>query len=80
MKCYLGYFSVCYFILPGNTKKGIYILQNAIQLGAKPKELLEAALQSLQAGKTQLFCLEDKENLPRECLFMFYSMIYGSIT
>ncbi|XP_076593747.1 dual specificity protein kinase Ttk [Chaetodon auriga] len=49
----------------GNTKRGIYILQNAIELGAKPKELLEAALQSIQTGKTQLFCSEDKENVPR---------------
>ncbi|KAF1387456.1 hypothetical protein PFLUV_G00078900 [Perca fluviatilis] len=48
----------------GNTKRGIYILQNAVELGAKPKELLEAALQSMQAGKTQLFCSYDKENVP----------------
>nr|XP_046256416.1 dual specificity protein kinase Ttk isoform X2 [Scatophagus argus] len=48
----------------GNTKRGIYILQNAIELGAKPRELLEAALQSMQTGKTQLICSEDKENVP----------------
>nr|XP_020452873.1 dual specificity protein kinase TTK isoform X2 [Monopterus albus] len=48
----------------GNTKRAIGILQNAIELGAKPKELLEAALQSMQAGNTQLFCSEDKENVP----------------
>ncbi|XP_040899330.1 dual specificity protein kinase Ttk isoform X1 [Toxotes jaculatrix] len=48
----------------GNTKRAIYILQNAIELGAKPKEGLEAALQSMQTGKTQLFCSEDKENVP----------------
>ncbi|KAF3840148.1 hypothetical protein F7725_018865 [Dissostichus mawsoni] len=48
----------------GNTKRGIYILQNALQLAAKPKELLEAALKSMQSGKTQLYCSEDKENLP----------------
>ncbi|XP_027142549.1 dual specificity protein kinase Ttk [Larimichthys crocea] len=47
----------------GNTKRGIYILQNAIGLGARPKELLEAALQSMQ-GKTQVSCSEDKENVP----------------
>ncbi|XP_065814045.1 dual specificity protein kinase Ttk isoform X1 [Labrus bergylta] len=47
----------------GNTKRGIYILQNAIEVGARPKELLEAALQSMQTGKTQLVCLEDKENI-----------------
>uniref|UniRef100_A0A4W6E699 Dual specificity protein kinase TTK n=1 Tax=Lates calcarifer TaxID=8187 RepID=A0A4W6E699_LATCA len=52
----------------GNTKRGIYILQNAIELGAKPKDLLEAALQSMQTGKTQLLCPDDKENVPRgEC-------------
>ncbi|XP_044063780.1 dual specificity protein kinase Ttk isoform X2 [Siniperca chuatsi] len=48
----------------GNTKRSIYILQNAFELGAKPKELLEAALQSMQMGKTQDFCSEDKENAP----------------
>ncbi|KAJ4920546.1 hypothetical protein JOQ06_023077 [Pogonophryne albipinna] len=47
-----------------NTKRGIYILQNALQLAAKPKELLEAALKSMQSGKTQLYCSEYKENLP----------------
>ncbi|XP_059195348.1 dual specificity protein kinase Ttk isoform X2 [Centropristis striata] len=46
----------------GNTKRGIYILQNAFELGAKPKELLEAALQSMQTGKTQVF-FENKENV-----------------
>lgn len=74
MACYLGYFSVYNVILSGNTKRGIYILQNAIELGAKPKEPLEAALQSMQTRKTQLLCSEDKENVPRECSFMFYSM------
>uniref|UniRef100_A0AAQ5XCE6 Protein kinase domain-containing protein n=1 Tax=Amphiprion ocellaris TaxID=80972 RepID=A0AAQ5XCE6_AMPOC len=48
----------------GNTKRGIYILQEAVEVGAKPKELLEAALQTMQTGKTQPFCSEDKENLP----------------
>lgn len=76
MTCYLGYFSVCSIILPGNTKRSISILQNAIGLGAKPKEQLEAALQSMQTGKTQPLCSEDKENVPRECLFMFYSMVF----
>uniref|UniRef100_A0A8D0AGF3 Ttk protein kinase n=1 Tax=Sander lucioperca TaxID=283035 RepID=A0A8D0AGF3_SANLU len=58
----------------GNTKRGIYILQNAVELGAKPKELLEAALQSMQAGKTPLFCSYDKENVPCKDLFMSYYM------
>ncbi|XP_033495819.2 dual specificity protein kinase Ttk [Epinephelus lanceolatus] len=48
----------------GNTKRGIYILQNAMELGAKPKEQLEAAWQRMQTGKTQLFCSQDKENVP----------------
>uniref|UniRef100_A0A1A8MPR5 Dual specificity protein kinase TTK n=3 Tax=Nothobranchius pienaari TaxID=704102 RepID=A0A1A8MPR5_9TELE len=47
----------------GNTKRAIHILQNAGELGAKPKEQLEAALQSLQRGRTQMGS-EDKENLP----------------
>ncbi|XP_076006456.1 dual specificity protein kinase Ttk [Genypterus blacodes] len=48
----------------GNTKRGIYILQSAIEHGAKPKELLEAALQRMQMGATQFLSLEDKENVP----------------
>ncbi|XP_028986173.1 dual specificity protein kinase Ttk isoform X2 [Betta splendens] len=48
----------------GDTKRGIAILQNAIELGAKPKELLEGALQTMQAAKTQLICSQDKENVP----------------
>ncbi|XP_041845163.1 dual specificity protein kinase Ttk [Melanotaenia boesemani] len=47
----------------GNTKRSIHILQNAIEVGAKPKELLESVLQKMQAGKT-LICSEDKENVP----------------
>lgn len=70
MQCY----SICQFILPGNTKRGIAILQNAFEVGAKPKELLEAALQSIQAGKTQFSLSEDKENVPREYIF---TMLYG---
>ncbi|XP_075868717.1 dual specificity protein kinase Ttk isoform X2 [Nelusetta ayraudi] len=48
----------------GNTKKAIYILQKAFELGAEPKEMLETTLQSMQAGKMNLSCLEDKENVP----------------
>ncbi|XP_068180187.1 dual specificity protein kinase Ttk [Antennarius striatus] len=48
----------------GNTKKGIFILQDAIEVGAKPKELLEAALQNMQAGLTPVLSSEDKENIP----------------
>lgn len=47
-----------------NTKRAIYILQNAIEVGAKPKNLLEAELQSIHPGKIQQSNLEDKENLP----------------
>ncbi|KAM6935094.1 dual specificity protein kinase Ttk [Lycodopsis pacificus] len=58
----------------GNTKRGIYILHNAIELDAKPKELLEAALQSMQTGK-QLFCSEDKENV----LQLSNNNVHGSV-
>ncbi|XP_008322007.1 dual specificity protein kinase Ttk [Cynoglossus semilaevis] len=47
----------------GNTKRSIYILQNAIELGAKPKELLEAALQGMQLEKKSRLSAEDKENV-----------------
>ncbi|KAM9851684.1 dual specificity protein kinase Ttk [Aulostomus maculatus] len=47
----------------GNTKKAIHILHKAIELGAEPKELLEAALQKMQAGKRYVSA-EDKENAP----------------
>uniref|UniRef100_A0A8C8DKI2 Dual specificity protein kinase TTK n=1 Tax=Oryzias sinensis TaxID=183150 RepID=A0A8C8DKI2_9TELE len=47
----------------GNTKRGIHMLQEAIKMGAKPKELLETALQNMQPGKP-LSPSEDKENLP----------------
>ena len=56
---------ICHTVFSGNTKRGIHILQNALKVGAKPKELLEAALKSMHAGKT-LFCPEDKENVPCE--------------
>lgn len=48
----------------GHTKRAIHILQNGIEVGAKPKEQLEAALQSMQAGNTHRVCAEDKENMP----------------
>ncbi|KAM9798553.1 dual specificity protein kinase Ttk [Neosynchiropus ocellatus] len=41
----------------GNTKKGLSILLNAVELGAEPKDMLEDAL-----NKMQLFYLENKEN------------------
>lgn len=66
-----GAFHWLLFLSPGNTKKAIYILQKAFELGAEPKEMLETTLQSMQAGKMNLSCLEDKENAPCEfvCLF-----------
>lgn len=67
----LGYLTDRCCLFPGNTKKAIYILQKAFELGAEPKEMLERTLQSMQAGKINLSCFEDKENVPCEfvCLF-----------
>ncbi|XP_061676567.1 dual specificity protein kinase Ttk isoform X2 [Syngnathoides biaculeatus] len=48
----------------GKTKKCMYILDNAIKLGAEPKELLETALQRLQAEENRVFPSDDKENDP----------------
>ncbi|XP_077455707.1 dual specificity protein kinase Ttk [Stigmatopora argus] len=48
----------------GNTKRSIDILHNAIELEAKPKGLLEDALQRLEAEKTHTFPTDDKENDP----------------
>lgn len=62
--------------LPGNTKRGIYILQNAVQVGAQPKEQLEAALRSIQNGKVLLRSSEDKENLPGEHSCLSCVIIY----
>ncbi|XP_074538712.1 dual specificity protein kinase Ttk [Halichoeres trimaculatus] len=59
----------------GNTKRSISILQNAIEQGAKPKEMLVAALQSMQTGKTQTICSEDKENIS----FFSNSSVYSSV-
>ncbi|MEQ2213797.1 hypothetical protein XENOCAPTIV_021154, partial [Xenoophorus captivus] len=47
----------------GNIKKAIQILQNAVEVDAKPLEPLVAALQSMQSATTGI-CSEDKENLP----------------
>uniref|UniRef100_A0A4W5Q7L7 Ttk protein kinase n=1 Tax=Hucho hucho TaxID=62062 RepID=A0A4W5Q7L7_9TELE len=46
----------------GNTKKSTWILQRAIELNAKPNDLLEAAMQNLTLGKAELLSSEDKEN------------------
>ncbi|XP_067094407.1 dual specificity protein kinase Ttk [Osmerus mordax] len=47
----------------GNTKKSTFILQRAIELGAKPTESLHAALHNLQSGRAQQESSEDKENI-----------------
>ncbi|KAK7887167.1 hypothetical protein WMY93_026788 [Mugilogobius chulae] len=47
-----------------NKKRAIYIIQSAIEVGAKPRELLEDELQRIQSGKMQQSNFEDKENLP----------------
>lgn len=65
----------CYILWPGNTKRAIYILQNALELGAKPKEILETALQSMQGGKSHIICSEDKESIQSECSFIIYIII-----
>ncbi|XP_021418499.2 dual specificity protein kinase Ttk [Oncorhynchus mykiss] len=48
----------------GNTKKSTWILQRAIELSAKPNDMLEAAMQNLTLGKAELLSSEDKENVP----------------
>ncbi|XP_062394314.1 dual specificity protein kinase Ttk [Sardina pilchardus] len=47
----------------GNVKKSMWILQRAFELDAKPTELLQAAIQSLKAGRSQLLSHEDRENI-----------------
>uniref|UniRef100_A0A4W4HJB6 Protein kinase domain-containing protein n=1 Tax=Electrophorus electricus TaxID=8005 RepID=A0A4W4HJB6_ELEEL len=50
-------------LLQGNEKKSAWILQEAFEMGAKPSEVLEAAMQNLKLGRRQLFSQENKENL-----------------
>uniref|UniRef100_W5NKC6 Ttk protein kinase n=1 Tax=Lepisosteus oculatus TaxID=7918 RepID=W5NKC6_LEPOC len=47
----------------GNVKKSTSILQKALELNARPAELLEMALRNLRSGKQTLVSPEDKENL-----------------
>uniref|UniRef100_A0A8C7FK04 Ttk protein kinase n=1 Tax=Oncorhynchus kisutch TaxID=8019 RepID=A0A8C7FK04_ONCKI len=54
----------------GNTKKSTWILQRAIELSAKPNDLLEAAMQNLTLGKAELLSSEDKENLAHTNIFI----------
>jgi len=48
---------------PGNFKKCTLILQKAFEMNAKPRHVLEAAVQNLNLGKRQLLSQEDKENI-----------------
>uniref|UniRef100_A0A8C7NLA0 Ttk protein kinase n=1 Tax=Oncorhynchus mykiss TaxID=8022 RepID=A0A8C7NLA0_ONCMY len=57
----------------GNTKKSTWILQRAIELNAKPNDLLEAAMQNLTLGKAELLSSEDKENVPGYAMFTLSS-------
>ncbi|XP_072534958.1 dual specificity protein kinase Ttk [Salminus brasiliensis] len=50
-------------LLQGNEKKSAWILQKAFEMGAKPSESLEAAMQNLKLGRRRLFSQEDKENV-----------------
>ncbi|XP_058250626.1 dual specificity protein kinase Ttk [Hemibagrus wyckioides] len=50
-------------LLQGDAKKCASILQQAIEMGAKPWESLETAVQNLKLGKSQLLSQEDKENI-----------------
>uniref|UniRef100_A0A8C8EYT8 Protein kinase domain-containing protein n=1 Tax=Oncorhynchus tshawytscha TaxID=74940 RepID=A0A8C8EYT8_ONCTS len=48
----------------GQVKKGTSILQKALQVNAKPTELIETAMQKLKAGNYQFLPAEDRESLP----------------
>ncbi|KAK9960440.1 hypothetical protein ABG768_008295 [Culter alburnus] len=50
-------------LLQGNIKKCTSILQKAFEMNAKPRHVLEAAVQNLNVGKRQLLSHEDKENI-----------------
>ncbi|KAK3572419.1 hypothetical protein QTP86_032645 [Hemibagrus guttatus] len=50
-------------LLQGDEKKCASILQQAIEMCAKPWESLETAVQNLKLGKSQLLSKEDKENI-----------------
>uniref|UniRef100_A0A673W1A3 Ttk protein kinase n=1 Tax=Salmo trutta TaxID=8032 RepID=A0A673W1A3_SALTR len=48
----------------GQVKKGTSILQKALQVNAKPTELIETAMQKLKSGNYQFLPAEDRESLP----------------
>uniref|UniRef100_A0AAR2KFP4 Protein kinase domain-containing protein n=1 Tax=Pygocentrus nattereri TaxID=42514 RepID=A0AAR2KFP4_PYGNA len=50
-------------LLQGNEKKSALILQKAFEMGAKPLESLETAMQNLKLGRHRLLSQEDKENI-----------------
>ncbi|XP_060725834.1 dual specificity protein kinase Ttk [Tachysurus vachellii] len=50
-------------LLQGDEKKCTSILQQAIEMGAKPWETLETAVQNFKLGKCRLLSQEDKENI-----------------
>lgn len=60
----------------GEKRKSAAILQQAADLGAKPWEALETAVQNLKLGKCQLLSQEDKENIAGLLLkdFFFHSV------
>uniref|UniRef100_A0A8C7C6Y7 Ttk protein kinase n=1 Tax=Oncorhynchus kisutch TaxID=8019 RepID=A0A8C7C6Y7_ONCKI len=64
----------------GNTKKSTWILQRAIELNAKPNDLLEAAMQNLTLGKAELLSSEDKENVPGYFSLFGFTFFYSVST
>lgn len=56
----------------GDEKKSASILQQAIEMGAKPWEALEIAVQNLKGGKCQLLSQEDKEDFAGLLFFFFF--------
>ncbi|KAI4904067.1 hypothetical protein NFI96_033886 [Prochilodus magdalenae] len=50
-------------LLQGNEKKSAWILQKAFEMGAKPLESLQSAMQNLKMGRHRLLSQEDKENV-----------------
>ncbi|KAL0984672.1 hypothetical protein UPYG_G00145020 [Umbra pygmaea] len=51
-------------VMQGQVKKGSLILQKALNINAKPTELIETAMHKLKAGNYQLLSAEDREILP----------------
>lgn len=69
-------------ILPkGQVKKGTSILQKALQVNAKPTELIETAMQKLKVGNYQFLPAEDQESLPGRfhLNFVKYAVCLGGV-